>query len=124
MKRVVNRTLDRFVVFRERSIGKGSERPKNSPYALRIHDERAHVIFGLGIGLEGWHGVAHPFLRAFVPPDLLPRRIPGFAIEIAGRAVVQHPAVGRPGESPIWIDAQPRGVFRAAPRRKVSSLGE
>src|SRR5580692_414490 len=52
MQHVVHRAFYRLVEFGERSIGKSGERRKNSPYALRIHDEWAHVIFRLGVDFE------------------------------------------------------------------------
>src|SRR6202521_434365 len=108
MEWIVDRALGRFVVFGERSIGKGRERPKDSPYALRIHNERAHVIFGLGIDLEVHHIVANPFLLVFVPPDLFSGWIPGIASHIARRAIVEDPAIRRPGPPPSGSTTKPQ----------------
>src|ERR1700676_4543995 len=102
---IVNRTLDRFIVFGERSIRKGPKRAKDSPYAFRIHDERAHVIFGLGIDLEVRYIISDPFLQAFVPPDLLARGIPGLAVRVARRAVIEHAPIRRPGPAPSRMHA-------------------
>src|SRR6267378_2051548 len=106
MEWVVDRTFDRFVMFGERPIGKGGERPKDSSHALRIHDERTHVIFRLGIDLEVHHVVADPFLLLFVPPDLLSRWIPRLAVRVARRAVVKYAAIRRPGPAPARMYAQ------------------
>src|SRR5690348_6754108 len=62
MEWIVNRTLNRFVVFGEGSIRKSGERRKDSPYTFRVHNERAHVIFGFGIGLEVGYVVSNPLL--------------------------------------------------------------
>src|SRR5216684_5697963 len=124
MEWIVNRTLSRFVMFGEGSIGKSGERPKDSSYALRIHDERTHVILGLGIDLEVHHVVADPFLLLFVPPNLLSRWIPRLAVHVAGRAIVKHAAVRRPGPAPARMYAQIRGVRRIAPCCLISRFGE
>ena len=124
MQRIVNRALNRFVEFGERSIGKSCQRRKQSSYALRIHDERAHVIFRFGIDLEIGYVVANPFLLAFVPPDLFSRRIPGLAVHIARRAIVEHAAIRRPGPAPSQMQTQTRRVRRIAPRGLISRFGE
>ena len=96
MQRISNRTLDGLVVLGERTVGQSAERHENASHALRIHDERAHVLFGLRVGFEIGNVVTYPLLRRLVPPDLLARGVVGFAGEIAGRAVVEHAAIGRP----------------------------
>src|SRR6266481_9529282 len=123
MKRVVNRTFNWFIVFRERSIGKGRKRTKYSPYALWVHDERAHVIFRLGIDLEVGHVVANPFLLAFVPPDLFSRWIPGLAVHIERRAIVEHAAIRRPGPAPSRMHTHARRIGGIAPRGLIACLG-
>src|SRR2546429_4863287 len=110
IKLVVNRTFDWLVVFRERSIGEGSKRGKDPPDAFRIHNERAHMILGLGVDLEVRHVVAHPFLRAFVPPDLATRWIPGLAVGIARCAIVKHAAICRPGPTPSRMQSEIRRI--------------
>jgi hypothetical protein len=72
MQRIFNGAFDGLVMFGERPVGKGRERRENAAHALGIHDERAHVILGVRIGLEVRDVVAHPLLRGFVPPDLAP----------------------------------------------------
>src|ERR1700738_3300275 len=124
MERIFNRTFDRFVVFGERSIGKSPERPKDSPYALRIHDERTHVIFGLGIDLEVHPVVANPFLLLFVPPDLFSRWIPGLAVDVARCAIVEDAAIRRPRPAPSRMHTQARRIRGIASRRLIARLGE
>src|SRR6202023_605087 len=124
MEWIVNRTFDRFVVFRERSIGKGPERRKDSPYALRVHDERAHVIFWLGIDLEVHHVVADPFLLLFVPPDLFSRWIPGLAVNVGRRAIVNDAAIRRPGPAPSRMHTQTRRSGGIASGRLIAGFGE
>src|ERR1041384_7986854 len=68
MKWIGDRTFDRLVMFGKWSIGKGGEWPKDTPDSFGIHDERTHVIRGLGIDFEVWHIVPHPFLLRLVPP--------------------------------------------------------
>ncbi len=58
VQRIVDRALGRFIVFRERTIGEGRERAKDSADTLRIHNEWAHVILRLGINFEVRHVVA------------------------------------------------------------------
>src|ERR1700719_1548224 len=124
MEKIVNRTFDRFVVLGERSIGKGRERRKDSTYALRVHDERAHVIFWLGIDLEVRHVVADPFLLFFVPPDLFSRWIPGLAVNVTRRAIVEDAAIRRPGPAPSRMHTQTRRIGGIASRRLIAGFGE
>ena len=121
---ILDRTLDRLVMFRERAVGYRPNGHEQTSHALRIHDERPHVVFGLRVRLEVGYIVADPFLCRFVPPNLLPRRIPGLSVEVARRAVVQHTAVSRPGKRPIWIDAEAGGIFRATASHHVAGFGE
>ena len=62
MQRILDRALDRLVMLRERPVGQGAERSEESADAFGIHDERAHVIFGMRVGLEVGHVVADPLL--------------------------------------------------------------
>src|SRR5713226_525153 len=124
MKGVVNRTFDRFVEFGERSIGKGRERAKDSPYAFRIHDERDHVIFRLGIDLEVGHVVANPLLQVCVPPDLFSRWIPGLAVHVARRAIVEDAAIRRPGPAPSRMYTQTRRIRGIASGGLIARFGE
>src|ERR1700693_5920540 len=88
MQQVVDGAFHRLIKFRERSVGKRSERTKDSANTFGIHDEWAHVVAGLGVGLEVRHIVAGPFLSGIVPPHLPAGRIKRFAIQIAGSAIV------------------------------------
>src|SRR6202008_534807 len=110
--------------FGERSIGKSCQRRKQSSYALRIHDKRAHVIFRFGIDLEVRYVVANPFLLAFVPPDLFSRSVPGLAVDVARRAIVEHAAIRGPRPAPSRMYTQTGRVRRIAPRRLISRFGE
>ena len=47
-------------------------------------------------------------LLRFVPPDLAAIGVPGLAVHVAGRAVVHHAAIHRPGPGPVGINAQAR----------------
>src|SRR6202051_3667301 len=124
MDSIVYLVFDRFVVLGERSIGKGRERRKDSAYALRVHDERAHVIFWLGIDLEVDHVVADPFLLLFVPPDLFPRWIPGLAVNVTRRAIVEDAAIRRPGPAPSRMHTRTRRIGGIASRRLIAGFGE
>ena len=114
VQRIVDGALDGLVVLREGTVGHRAERHEDAPHALRIHDERAHVLFWLGVGLEVGNVIAHPLLRGFVPPDLLACRIPRLAREIARGAVVQHAPICRPRPCPVRIDSQARRIFGSA----------
>src|SRR5260370_42119652 len=96
MQRILDRAFDRLVVFRERSIGEHSNGGEEPAYALWIHDERPHVIFGRGVRFEVRHIIACAFSRRFVPPHLFPLRIPRVPIWVAGCAVIEHAAVRWP----------------------------
>src|SRR3984893_4675149 len=124
MQHVVHRAFYRLVEFGERSVGKRRERAKDSSYALRIHDERAHMIFRLGVDLEVGHVVANPFLLAFVPPDLFSRWIPGLAVHIARGAIVEDAAIRRPGPAPSRMHTQTRRIRGIASRRLIAGFGE
>src|ERR1700730_781058 len=114
MQWICDRTLDWFVVLREWSISKSCQRTKYATDALRVHDEGPHVVFRIGIHLEIGYIVSNPSLLRLIPPDLPAARIPGLAFHVAGRGVVKHAAVGRPRPGPVWINSQPRRIFRSA----------
>ncbi len=80
-KQIRDRAFDRLVEFGERSVGHAAERHEQTSNAFGVHDERAHVIFGWGVGLEVGNVVADPALLGFVPPNLTARRIPGLAVD-------------------------------------------
>ena len=113
MQWIRDRTLDRFVMLRERSIGKRGQGCEDAADAFGVHDEGAHVIRRLRIGFEIGDIVTDPFLLGFVPPDLPAFHIPRLARWIAGGAVVHHTAIGRPGPRPVLIDSQARRIVRA-----------
>ena len=79
MQRIRNRALDGLVVLGEGPVGHRAQRNEDAADAFRIHDERAHVVLRLGVGLEVGNVIAHPLLGGFVPPDLLARRVPRLA---------------------------------------------
>ena len=108
----------------ERSIGDSPERHEQPPHPFRVHDKRPHVIFRFGVGLEIWNIIANPFLGRFVPPHLPARGVPGLALEVAGGSVVHHAAIGRPGERPVLVDAQPGRVAVITARGHVACFGE
>src|SRR5258708_6431870 len=114
MQWICDRTLDRFVVLREWSIGESCQRTKYATDAFRIHDEGPHVILRIRVGLEIGDVISDPCLLRFIPPDLPPARIPGLACHVAGCTVVKHAPVRRPRPGPVGIDSQPRGIFRSA----------
>ena len=124
MQRIVNRTFDRLVKFGERAVGEGCERPEDSADAFGIHDEWAHVIFRLGVGLEIGNVVASPFLRGFVPPHLFSCGIERFAVEVAGRAIVKDAAIRRPGQTPVRMHTQTRRIRRIAARGLIARFGK
>ena len=114
VQRIVAGTFNGFVEFWERAIGERAERGKNPADSLGVHDEGSHVILRIRIGLEIGNIVAGPFLGGFAPPDLAARSIPGLAVEVAGRAVVKHAAVCRPGPRPILMNAETGRVASVA----------
>src|SRR4029077_11029120 len=97
--------FDRLVVLRKWPGGEQRQRGKNARYTLGIHNERPHVFRRFGVRFEVRHVVTDPFLRRLIPPDLSPRRVPGFPVRVARRAVVENPAVRGPRPSPTWIQA-------------------
>ena len=48
----------------ERTVSQRSQRHKQAADAFRIHDERSHVVLGIGIGLEVRHVIARPLAGA------------------------------------------------------------
>src|SRR5580692_1435730 len=124
MQGILDWTLERLVVFRERTISKSPQRRENSPDAFRIHDEWAHVILWLGIGLEIRHVVSDPFLLVFVPPNLLSRCVPGLTVHVARCAVVQHAAIRRPRPAPTRMHAHVGGIGGITPRSLISRFRE
>src|SRR5581483_6776413 len=112
----------RLVVFGEWPLGERPERAEETSDAFGVHDERAHVILGVGIGLEVRHVVADPSLLRFAPPDLFALRVPGLARRVARRAVVHDAAVSGPRPRPVRVDAEARRVFSPAPRHLVARL--
>src|SRR3982074_2625087 len=114
MERIGDWAFERFIVFGERSVGKSSQRAEYSANALRIHDERAHVIPRGRICLEVGNVIAHPAVRGLVPPDLFAVGIPRLARKIARGAAIQNATVRRPRPCPILIEPQTRWIIRAA----------
>src|SRR5208282_264696 len=76
------------------------------------------------IDFEIRHVVAHPFLRVLVPPDLTARGIPGLAIDVAGRAIVKHAAIGGPRPAPCRMDAHAGWIGGVAARGLIARFGK
>ena len=93
------------------------------PTPSGVHNERAHVILGRRIGLEVGNVVADPALLRFVPPDLARGRIPRFARDIAGSAIVENTAVHGPRPSPVRMDSKPRRIRVVAALRQRAGFG-
>jgi hypothetical protein len=123
MQRIRDWALRGFVVFRERTVGDGADGHKQTADAFRVHDEWTHASFWVGIRFEIGNVVAHPLLFALAPPDLLAVWIPGFAVEIAGGAVVEDTPIHRPRPRPVGMNAKTRRIFRAAALRQGTGLG-
>ncbi len=47
MQRIGDRAFEGLVMFRERTVGHSGQRHEYPARALGVHDERAHVVFGL-----------------------------------------------------------------------------
>jgi len=126
MNQIVRRAFDRLIKSGNGPSANAQAR-KNSADALRIHDERAHVVAGFRIRLEVWHVVADPLLRRFIPPDLFPEH-PTVSQQVA-HAVVQHRRSGHDhaqfGAHPCPKDrsrrAAPSGFRFVTTRNKSSS---
>src|SRR5205807_8764446 len=58
-----------------------------------------------------------------VPGDARALRVPRPALRVGGSAVVEDAPVCRPGEGPVRIHAQARGILRAPARGVVARLG-
>src|SRR5882672_11998183 len=104
MQRVLHGRLDRLVMLGERSVEhRAREEP---PDPLAVHDERPPPlrIFWIHRRRIVRH-VALPLLVRRVPLDTRARRIPRFAVDVGGGAVVHDPAVERPAPSPSVIEA-------------------
>src|SRR5260221_5786554 len=114
MKWICDRTLYRFVVLWEWSIGECRQRAKDAANAFGIHDEGPHVVLRIGVGLEIGDVIANPFLLPFIPPNLSAARIPGLTLDVAGCAVVKYAPVGRPRPGPVGKNTQTRRIFRSA----------
>ncbi len=112
MQRVGDRALRWFVVLRERTIRHGTEGHEQPAQALRVHDERAHVVLGIGISLEIRHVIAGPFACSFIEPNLLAAGVPGLAFQIAGSTIVEYAPVCRPRPAPVGMDAETRRILR------------
>src|SRR5512132_2887832 len=98
----------------EGPIGESGQRAKDSADAFRVHDEGAHVLLGVRVGLEIGDVVSYPELCGLIPPHLLPFGVPRFSRGVARRAVVQNAAICRPRPRPVLVDAESRWIFRAA----------
>src|SRR5688572_25543175 len=101
-------------MLRKRTIGEGRKRSEDATHAFRIHDERPHVVLGIGINLEIRHVVADPFLLLLVPPNLSAFRVPWLARWITRSAVVHDTPVRGPRPTPVWIDSESRRILSAA----------
>ena len=55
MQHILRRTLDGFVVLGKWPIGKRCQGREDSAYPFRNHDERAHVVFGVGVHFKVGH---------------------------------------------------------------------
>src|SRR5258707_10036780 len=108
-------TLDWFVVRRERTIRHRPKRHEQPAHALRIHDERTHVVFGIGISLEVRHVIAGPLAGGLIKPDLFAAGVPGLAFQVAGSAVVKYATVCRPRPTPVGMYAEARRILRVPP---------
>src|SRR5579863_3002182 len=107
----------------EWAVGEDSDRSEQASDSFGVHDEGAQVVFGVRVGLEIGDVVTNPFSRGFVPPDLFAVRIPRLAFQVAGSAVIEDAAIGRPGPSPIGIDAHAGGILGAATLDLRSGFG-
>ena len=114
VQRIGDRAFDRLVVFGKRPVRERGERREDAAHALRIHDERPHVIRRVRIGFEVGNVIADPLLLRLVPPDLSAVGIPGLAGRIARGAVVHHAAIRRPRPRPVRINAEAGRIVRAA----------
>src|SRR5205823_7971951 len=116
VERVAERRLVRLVVRRQRPVLEplGDVEPGA---AVRLHDERVVAGDGvLGLGAVGRHVArllvllevgyveARPLALAAVPPDVALALGPRVAVRIGGGAVVDDPAVRRPGPRPFGRD--------------------
>src|ERR1700722_3077425 len=79
----------------------GRAQTPSSP--LGIHDERSDAIGRLGGRRVIGHVDAGPPLT--VPFDDRLFRIPGLAVEVGARAIVENSPVGRPSPGPVRSDA-------------------
>src|SRR5256886_15688434 len=59
------------------------------------------------------------FRSVRVPPHPTLTLAPGVALQVGGRAVVHHAAVGRPGPAPLEVRTRHAGGVGLAPRRHV-----
>src|SRR5258707_7282553 len=98
----------------KRTISHARQRDKEPANSFRVHDERAHVIFGVGIGLEIRNIIPRPLASGFIEPDLFAAGIPGLAVEIAGSTVIEHAAIHWPGPAPSGMNTQTITICRIA----------
>ena len=75
---------------------------------------------GLAVGRDVGDVVAGPF--AAVPPQQLAARIPGVAVHVGRRAIVENAAVDRPGPRPFGVDAGRVGIAGVAAGHVVAGL--
>ena len=112
VQRVPHRRFDGLVMGRERAVEK-SGRVEEPAHAVGLQDEGTptrEAVQADAIGFCGCVGplgerevrnvVSYPLSLGLVPPDPLLPLAPGPPGRIRGGAVVQHPAVRRPGPAP------------------------
>src|SRR5262245_54627991 len=118
MKRILDRRLDRFVMFPKRSLGKVGGIELGDPFGQ--HDESAESV-RTRVGLVVWN-VARP--ACSVPAQKGATGIPRPAGRIGRGAIVKNAAIGRPVPGPVRIESEPRRVFLTSPGHHIAGLGE
>src|SRR6266403_1685644 len=117
---VRQRRLERLVMLGQRSLGQAG-RCEHTGHALSRHDEGPDFLVGRCIRPHVGHVGTAPGLA--VPGDQPASWIPGFAGWIRRGAVVQDPAIRRPGPRPVQRLADAVRVGVVAPGHLVARLG-
>ena len=116
----LQRRLEGLVVHRQGTLRhtRGSEEPG---HAFWVHDEGHDQLIRLGVHAHVRHVVAAPLVPQPLDDDTV--GVPGLASQVAGGAVVDDAAVGRPGITPVEGLAQTARVAGIAAGRQVAGLG-